>query len=291
MMVVLRVKRDAQELFLLEAKLSESVDDVLERIVAVHNGRLKIGRICDEMSDLAEHGISIGPERLGLLEEQIQELNLGEDPEEERCQPSGGPGPSQKDPLGRRVGQPPNQEMKELLIKTATQVRVKVSQECLKNNAVLNWGVIKESLAILDGAVKIVYPMGLPEYDPIRMELQNCEDLTGTQASKEVIDPTQATLWFANKEMDRKNPLSSHLGQNEKTKVVVKLSTLGLGQPTTESWLDAETQKTLAAENFKRMEQLRKLALDEDDSYMNSNWADGTALKKKFNGLENISWK
>ena len=133
--------------------------------------------------------------------------------------------------------------------------------------------------------------MGLPDYDPIKMELLNCEDLSGTSASKEVLDPTQATLWFANKEMDRKNPLSAHLGQNEKTKVVVKLSTVGIGQPAQESWLNSETQSKLAAENFKRMEELRKLALDEDDSYMNSKWADGGALKKKFNGLENISWK
>lgn len=33
----------------------------------------------------------------------------------------------------------------------------------------------------------IVYPMGLPPHDVIRRELENTEDLQGTQASLEVI--------------------------------------------------------------------------------------------------------
>ena len=28
---------------------------------------------------------------------------------------------------------------------------------------------------VLDGAVKIVYPMGLPPYDPVRQELGECK--------------------------------------------------------------------------------------------------------------------
>lgn len=32
----------------------------------------------------------------------------------------------------------------------------------------------------------MVYPMNLPPYDPIRQELENCEHISGTQASTEV---------------------------------------------------------------------------------------------------------
>ena len=64
------------------------------------------------------------------------------------------------------------------------------------------------------------------------IEYQICrEELEGTQASKEVIDPTDATLWFANNEMKPENKLSEHLGKNEKTKVIVKVSTRRGGQP------------------------------------------------------------
>ena len=40
-----------------------------------------------------------------------------------------------------------------------------------------------------------------PVYEPLRMELENREDLSGTQASKQVIDPAEGVLWFASKEL------------------------------------------------------------------------------------------
>ena len=44
--------------------------------------------------------------------------------------------------------------------------------------------IISDCLEKLRGAVMIVYPMNLPPYDPIRMEFEGNEDLTGTQVSK-----------------------------------------------------------------------------------------------------------
>lgn len=41
--------------------------------------------------------------------------------------------------------------------------------------------MVKEALDQLRGAVMIVYPMGLPPHDPIRMEFEHREDLSGTQ--------------------------------------------------------------------------------------------------------------
>lgn len=43
--------------------------------------------------------------------------------------------------------------------------------------------MVKEALDQLKGAVMIVYPMGLPPHDPIRMEFDDQEDLSGTQVS------------------------------------------------------------------------------------------------------------
>ena len=40
---------------------------------------------------------------------------------------------------------------------------------------------VTQALSILKGAVMIVYPMGLPPYDPIQQEFDNVEDLSGTQ--------------------------------------------------------------------------------------------------------------
>lgn len=51
----------------------------------------------------------------------------------------------------------------------------------------VNLKLIQEALNILRGSVMIVYPMGLPPHDVIRQEFENTEDLSGTQASLEVI--------------------------------------------------------------------------------------------------------
>ena len=41
--------------------------------------------------------------------------------------------------------------------------------------------IIADALDRLRGAVTIVYPMNLPPHDPIHLELEGKEDLTGTQ--------------------------------------------------------------------------------------------------------------
>lgn len=56
---------------------------------------------------------------------------------------------------------------------------------------------VKEALDRLRGAVMIVYPMGLPPHDPIRMELDDQEDLSGTQVGKQ-----QASSWVVTSPLD-----------------------------------------------------------------------------------------
>ena len=43
--------------------------------------------------------------------------------------------------------------------------------------------IIRDALDKLRGAVTIVYPMGLPPHDPIRLEFEGNQDLSGTQVS------------------------------------------------------------------------------------------------------------
>ena len=53
----------------------------------------------------------------------------------------------------------------------------------------------------------------------VRLELENCEDLSGTQESKLVLEAARTHLWFATKELLRDKQLKDFLGKNEKTKV------------------------------------------------------------------------
>lgn len=50
----------------------------------------------------------------------------------------------------------------------------------------VNMEMVKDALDQLRGAVMIVYPMGLPPYDPVRMELEDKEDLAGTHVCSSV---------------------------------------------------------------------------------------------------------
>nr|CAH7739815.1 unnamed protein product [Callosobruchus chinensis] len=70
--------------------------------------------------------------------------------------------------------------------------------------------------------------MKLPPHDIIRMEFENIEDLSGTQASLEVIDPTTAQIWFCGKEMYRdKKTVGDYVGKVENCKVIMKISKRG----------------------------------------------------------------
>lgn len=66
---------------------------------------------------------------------------------------------------------------------TADEAKKKVHKDNVKLNNEVNEVTVKESLDLLNGAVKIVWPMGLPPFDPVKMELENTEDLSGTQVS------------------------------------------------------------------------------------------------------------
>lgn len=110
---------------------------------------------------------------------------------------------------------------------------------------------------ILRGAVTIVYPMQLPPHDPIRMEFTNTEDLSGTQASLEVIEPAKAQLWFAGHQMLPEKNLKDFAGKNERTKIIVKLSKSGEGPPGRESTLSEETRKEMMLHAYRRQEEFK----------------------------------
>ena len=77
----------------------------------------------------------------------------------------------------KRTGDAPSQENKEkVLDKTVAEIKCRMDAEGnVKAGVALTFKAVKECLDILGGAVAIVYPMGLPEYDPVRMELENRE--------------------------------------------------------------------------------------------------------------------
>lgn len=288
-MVILQVKRGDENLFLFETGVNENTNDVIRDITAVYNGRLKIERICMEMEELASHGTLLPPEMMGLTDEQVEELKL-KDIWAEKCIPSGG-FIFNKDPIGRRNGQQPKEKMQEVLRNSIKDARALIDKKLVLGKTALTLKTISDALNLLKGAVTIVYPMQLPPHDTIRMEFSNTEDLTGTQASKEVIEPSKAQLWFAGRLILNDKKLSDFIGRHDKTKVVVKLNRHGEGPPSREPVITDEIRKRMMADAYRRQEELKKLELDEDDHYLNSNWADGGSMKRQVHGLENVRFR
>ncbi|KAL1502033.1 hypothetical protein ABEB36_007241 [Hypothenemus hampei] len=290
-MVIVHVKHKDESQFLYETALSTPVDDLAQKITAIYNGRLKINRICVEIEELAKHGTLLPPEIMGLTEEQVDELKLKDD-WGEKCIPSGG-FTINKDPIGRRNGKQPRKEMQDVLNNAVKQAKDLINKNLVLQEKCLTFKIIQEALNILRGAVTIVYPMKLPPHDIIRMEFENIEDLTGTQASLDVIDPATAQLWFCGKELYRNEgqTLGSYAGKFENSKIILKLSKRGDGAPSREPIMSEEQRKQLMLHAYRKQEELKKLDQDDDDNYLNSDWADGSNLKKSFHGLNNISWK
>lgn len=88
-MVLLHIKRGDESQFLYETNLEISVEKLILEIVSVYNGRLKVSRVCGEIEELANYGVMLPPEILGLTDEQVNELKLI-DVWGEKCVPSGG---------------------------------------------------------------------------------------------------------------------------------------------------------------------------------------------------------
>ncbi|KAL1131693.1 hypothetical protein AAG570_011306 [Ranatra chinensis] len=258
-MVILHVKKGDESQFLFETLTNVPVADVTTDVAIIYNGRLKISRICYEMEELIKYGTLFPPEILGLTEEQVEELKLKDD-WGEKCLPSGG-WAFNKDPIGRRNGKQPNEKMQAVLNKTIDEARAIVSKKQVQAGVCLTQKKVQEALDLLRGALMIVYPMGLPPHDVIRMELENKEDLEGTQASLEVIDVALAQLWFSGKELTRGKKLSDFVGTNEKTKIMVKLSKIGQGPPAREPVFSEEERKLMMAHAYRKQEELKVCGL------------------------------
>ncbi len=133
--------------------------------------------------------------------------------------------------------------------------------------------------------------MGLPEWDPVRLALEDSEDLSGSAASMDWMDPETTSMWWAGKEFHRDQPLSERVGRNEKTKVVVKLQRRGSGPPAREPAVSEEDRKAMMAIYFKKQEEAKKLAENDDDSYHDATWADPRGLKTALHGTGGVSWR
>jgi hypothetical protein len=73
--------------------------------------------------------------------------------------------------------------------------------------------------------------------------------------------------------------------------VVAKLQRKGAGAPQREPVVSEEEQKAMIAFYHKKQREAEALAAEEDDSYLNSRWADPKGLKHAFTGIGDVQWR
>lgn len=212
-----------------------------------------VERLCEEMRGLAEHGACLPADYQGMSAEELEEIHFQDD-----YTPIGG-FKIVPDPVGKRNGKAPSDEMKEVLMKTVCECEAKISKKAVEADVCLTLAHIDDCLSMLKGAVSIVYPTGLPNYDPISKELEG--DLKGQATHTETADKFLSgdiyQLWWAGKEMQTGKKLSDYVGNNEKTKIIAKLQKEGLGPPSREPAMSEEEQKLMMSIMYKRQEELR----------------------------------
>lgn len=232
------------------------------------------------MRELAKFGPAKKESERGLSEDQLNALGTSEMKQSEGA-----------DPLGNRVGQAPPAQLQGTLNQCAQEAEDAISNNHAKLRRPLSLAAILEKIQNCKGAVMMAYPGGLPEWDPVRRALEDDEDLSLTEDSKLVLDPASSQLWFAGKCWDRDHVLSKYLGTNEKTTIKARIESKGGNAPQREPAVDEETRKKMMSFWHKKEQEQAKLETEDEDSYLNSSWANPKGFKQSANGLGDIKFK
>ncbi|TPX53932.1 hypothetical protein PhCBS80983_g06108 [Powellomyces hirtus] len=291
-MVLITLKKAEESLFLFEAPATTPLSELVPQLANLQNSRLRLKRLIDGVEDLIEYGPSKPENEQGYDEDQLEALSKDKATVvKKEVMRDGVSILLNPDPTGRRTGEAPNEQMADVLRKTLTNAKACLSSDLVKSGKCLDAALIDEALSNIRGAVAIVWPMGLPEWEPVRDILENTEDLTGTAASKEVFDPMTASIWWAGKELQRDKKVMDYVGKNDKTKIIAKIQKKGQGAPLREAPLNEQTQKDMMAFYYRKQEEHKKLVENDEDDYINSSWANTKGLKSAFTGIGDVSWK
>jgi hypothetical protein len=252
--------------FLFETKSSTKVDDLIESVVSLNNARLRSSLIVDTVRGLATYGPMKQPDST-----TVEEMS----------------GKHTPDPSGLRTGFPPDEKMAAILHQAATALEDYVGRTQVEKKVALTLRDIDIKIKNVRDAVDLAYPTGLSETELTRMALK--DPFNNEKLNLPLVDATNAALWAFNKEFVRGQLVSDRLGTNEKTKVICKLTLKDAGPPPREAIVSEAERNAMASYYHKRQEELKRLAdADDDDDYLNSDWANPKGMKNSLQGLSDV---
>jgi len=279
-MVKLHIKgSEKEDQFIFLTTCDTSVDDVSDRVIRLWNERLRLKMIASACKEIAKMGILRIEAERGITDKEIFAQSFPESKLED-CE---------ADPTGQRVGEPPKTGAQ--ITQYAEAALEAISQNRALQRKELTMEVIDEHRMNLRGCLMIAYPMGLPTHEPLSQFLNEKEKFEWVGDHKKLKDEKTGQLWFASRKLQRTEVLSKYIGTNEKTKVIIKITSEKGGAPVREPNVDEESHKQMLAFWHKKQETDKELAKDDEDSYLMSEWANPNQLKTAFQGMKDLRIK
>ena len=276
-MVVIHVKKGDKDSFLYETTCATSNDTLIRELVEIWNMRLRLIQLAGGIREMGEYGVMKKPDLAGLdeIKEQAGEVVVKEQF-------------YKADPTGARTGNGVGPQLCETIERVAADAESVAGSQLATRRQATTLAMLQEKLDNIRGVVTMAYPMGLPEWDTVRLTIEGPDGLSGTAAGEGILDPEKAELWVASRNFDRSQTVGDRLGKNEKTKVIGKLQKPGAGAPGREAAVSEEERKAMMSFYFKKQEELKALAENDEDDYLNSAWADPKSLQRGLRGMGGV---
>eukprot|EP01117_Protostelium_nocturnum_P019575 TRINITY_DN8523_c0_g1_i1.p1 TRINITY_DN8523_c0_g1~~TRINITY_DN8523_c0_g1_i1.p1 ORF type:complete len:282 (-),score=119.00 TRINITY_DN8523_c0_g1_i1:161-958(-) len=263
-MVFVVHKKNESDQFMIETSCSTQNDELISLLSQLNNQRVSISIIAEEIEKILD-------ENGGKNEEEKEEME-GNEKETKRYQ-----------------GISLSQQQRISLERIINDSRIFISKKQVDEKIALTLSMNEQQLQSMKQGLASIFPQGLKDSSVFDLAF---EGKAKELSPKECYDPATATLWWAGKELERGQTLGKYIGKNEKTKIIAKLQrATAQGPPAKDESEYTEQQKEMMSFYYKRAQEQKKLEEDNEDSYVNSAWANPKNLKNTFNGLENISWK
>ena len=194
------------------------------------------------------------------------------------------------DKSNQRTGWVLDEEATKMMMQHITAARASIHKDQVTKKIPLTEKVLMDHMDTLKGVMMITYPAyhGLGAWEPVRLILESDKEI---MQDPDMYEEEKTSIWYVGKEMQHGKKLIDYLGKNEKTTVIIKLTSGSSSAPPREPVVDPETHKQMLAYYYKKQEEAKKTEQDIDDGYLESPWANPKGLKNELHGVNDVKWK
>jgi hypothetical protein len=294
-MVLLHFKIAEKNQFIYSVPATTPITDIIRGAVEINNLRCKIDTLCMVTEELIKHGPLKPEEYRGLKETENLDENI-----EPQYRAKKTPFPEKvgtkynEDKTNQRTGWILEDDINKKIMEAVKEAKEYLDPKRAESRKITTSDELNKLIQLMYGGVMIGYPAyhGLGEWEPCRVIFEDKSDiLQKDEPNQDYFQFDTTCLWYAGKELERGKLLSDYIGKNEKTKVVVKFTKKGSGAPVREPLIDKETHSKMLQYYYKKQEEEKKLQNENEDSYLDSQWADPKQMEKQLYMNGDIKWK